>query len=134
MFSSTWSYFGPCHIFSVVWTAILSILLILSFVSTFVFKSSAKMRVSALTKSFLLLSSPINSSKSSCRRLVKFSRKSKTPSVESVSIYPVRYCPISLRISSKISVASTVVFSTSICSKLKRLSLDVIKIFLEQDF
>ena len=75
-------YFGPCHILSVVLIAILSILLILSVVSTFVFKSRAKMRVSALTKRFSSVSSPTNLSKSSCRLLVKFSKKSKTPSVE----------------------------------------------------
>ena len=60
------TYFGPCHIFSVLSTAILSILLILSAVLTFVFKRSAKIWVSALTKHFLLLYSPIRRNFQSC--------------------------------------------------------------------
>ena len=94
--SLTRSYFGPCHIFSVVLTAILSILFILSAVSTFIFKSSAIMHISALTKCFLLVTSPINLSESSCRRLVKFSRKSKMSVESALFPSPILGCPLSL--------------------------------------
>ena len=49
----------------VVSTAILGIVLFLPAVSTFVLSSRANIRVSALIKCFLLVSCPINSSKSS---------------------------------------------------------------------
>ena len=75
------SYFDPCHIFNIIFKAILSILLILSVLSTFVFNSRAKIRISALTNRFLSVSSPIDSSKSSCTQLVKVSKKRKMPSV-----------------------------------------------------
>ena len=121
------SYFCFCHIFNVALTAILSILLILSAVSTFVFSSKAKIFFSALTNRFSSVSSPINSSKSSCTRLVKVSKKSKTPSVESVSVhFSRRYSSSFLLISSKISVVSTLL-SASICSKPKRFQLDAIE-------
>ena len=115
-----YGYFCPCHIFNIVSKAILSILLILSAVSTLVLNNKAKICVRALTNRFLSVSSLINSSKSSCTLLLNASSKSKTPSVESVLIlFSSRYYSISLLISSKISVASTLLW-TSVCSKPKR--------------
>ena len=64
---------------------ILSILFIFSTLSTLVFKSSVHTRASDLIKLFLTLSSPIISSKSSCSLYVRFSMKSKGPSVKSPS-------------------------------------------------
>ena len=59
---------------------------------------------------------------------VELSMKSKTPSVELVSVlFSSRYYPSSLLISSKMSVALTLL-STSICSKPKRFVVDAIKI------
>ena len=122
-----WGQFGPYHIFNVVSTAIVSILLILSTVSTFVLSSRAKVRINTLIKRFLSVSSPIISSKLSWTLLVNDSRKSKTPSVESVSIlFSRRYFLNSLLISSKINVALTFV-STSISTNWKRSSFDAIK-------
>ena len=103
-----YSYFCPCHIFNVVSMAIWSVLLILSAVSTLVISNKAKICFRALINHFLSVSSPINSSKSPCTRLLNVSRKSKTPSVESVLILlSSRYSSSSLLISLKISVAST---------------------------
>ena len=83
---SSYGYLCPCHIFNVVSTAILSILLILSTVSALVLSNKVKIHVRALINRFLSVSLPINSSKSSCTRLLNISRKSKTLSIESVSI------------------------------------------------
>ena len=124
---STHSYFCSRHVFNVVSTAILSISLILSAMSTFVFNSRAKIHVSALTNRFLSLPSPINSPKSSCTQLVKASKKSKTPSVESVLILCSSRCSSSsLLISLKISVVSAPL-SASICSRPKRIALTPLK-------
>ena len=121
-FSTPWSYFCPCHIFKVVSTADSSILLIFFSFSNFVFSSRVKIPLRALTKRFFSASCPIISSKSSCKRFVKDSRKSKTPSIESPQIpFSSRYSSSSLLISSKMNVMSTPL-SSSICSKSKRLS------------
>ena len=94
----------------------------------FVFSSRTKIRVRTLINRFLTLSSPINLSKSSCTRLVQLSKQSKTPPVESVSIlFSSRYPPSSLLISSKMSVALTLL-SGSICSKPKRFVRDAIRV------
>ena len=120
------SYFCFRHIFNVVSTAILSILLILSAVSAFVLSSSANIHVRALIKRVLLVYLPINLSKSSCTRFVDDLRKSKTPSVKSVSIlFSSKYSSSSLLISSKISVVPTSL-STSICLKPKRFLVNTI--------
>lgn len=122
------SYFGPCHIFNVIFTAILSILLILSVLSIFVFNSRAKIRISALINRFLLVSSLIDSSKSSCTQLVKVSKKRKMPSVESASmLFSSRYYSSSLLISSRMNVVSTLL-SASVCLKPKRFVVDAIEI------
>lgn len=122
-----WHYFCPCHFFRVFWTAILLILLILSAVLAFVFKSSVNIRTSALIKCSLLLSSPINSSKSSCRQLVKFSKTSNMLSVESASIcFSSSYSSSSLLISSQVNVAS-LLLSASISSKANTLLVDTIE-------
>ena len=87
--------------------AILSILFIFLTLSTLVFKSSAKIRVSDLIKLFLTLSSPRILSKSSCSLFVRFSMKSKGPSVESSSsCYSDKYSLSSLSTSSKRNGAS----------------------------
>ena len=98
-----------CHISRVVSTAVLSIFLILSAVSTFVFSNRANICVNALMNRFLSVSSPINSSNSSCIQLDNPSKKSKTPSVESASwLFSNKYFSSSLLISSKMSEVSRI--------------------------
>ena len=67
---NSWEYyfccFGPCHIMRVVSMKILSIVLILSMVLTFVFSNNASIFDKSFINFFLLLSLKISSSKSSC--------------------------------------------------------------------
>ena len=124
---ATDSWFCSCHIFKVVSTAVLSILLILSDVSTFVFSIWAKIRINALINCFLSVSSWIISSNSSWIQLDNPFKKSKNSSVEPVSLlFPSSYSSSSLSISSKMSEVLKIVL-LFICSRTKRFVLDAIK-------
>ena len=84
---SSYYCFGSCHISNIVSIAILTIFLILSTVSTFVFKKNVNIFASALTKVFLLLEIPISSAKSSCRDSAISLNVSKIPPVASLSLF-----------------------------------------------
>ena len=112
------------HSLITVLVVILSILFILSGVSTFVFRRSANIRVSALRKRSLQLSATSILSKSYWILLVNVFRKPKTSSVESVwTLCSSRYSSSSFLISPKINVLLTLL-SASFCVKPKRF-LDV---------
>lgn len=97
--------------------AILSILFILFTLSTLVFKSIAKIRVSNLMKLFTQLS-PIISSKSFCTLFVRFYMKLKRPSVESSSSSPSNKYSLSSP-----SISSKKVESTIPCQKYPTVTL-----------
>ena len=82
------SRLASCHSFKVVSIAILSVFLILSTMSTFVFNNNVNISVKALIKCFLSLEIPISSSKSSCTYSAILVSMPNIPSVESLSPLP----------------------------------------------
>ena len=87
LWQSTYCCLDSHHIFNVVSIAVLTIFLILSTVSTFVFESDVNIYASARTKVFLSLEIPISSSKSSGTHLAISPYVSQIPSVASLSLF-----------------------------------------------
>ena len=87
LWQSTYCCLDSHHIFNVVSIAVLTIFLILSTVSTFVFESDVNIYASARTKVFLSLEIPISSSKSSGAHSAISPYVSKIPSVASLSLF-----------------------------------------------